>query len=164
MPGYHMRRQEKEINDPKELEKVLSEQRIATFAMCRDNEPYLVTLNYAYVPESRSIYFHCASAGKKLDFLRANPRIWGQVLEDGGYIAEQCDHRFRSVHFWGAAEIIDGAKEKKAALAFLIERHEQEYRKLKEKLLGDAKLDDVTVIRIWLDGITGKSNPRPARP
>jgi nitroimidazol reductase NimA-like FMN-containing flavoprotein (pyridoxamine 5'-phosphate oxidase superfamily) len=164
MPGYHMRRTEKEINDPKELEKILSGQRIATFAMCRDTEPYLVTLNYAYVPESRSIYFHSASAGKKLDFIRANPRIWGQVLEDGGYIAEQCDHRFRSVHFWGAAEIIDGAQEKRAALSKLIERQETEHLKLKAKLMSDAKLDDVTVIRIWLEGMSGKSNPKPSRP
>jgi nitroimidazol reductase NimA-like FMN-containing flavoprotein (pyridoxamine 5'-phosphate oxidase superfamily) len=164
MPGYHMRRKEKEINDPEELRRILLSQRTATFAMCRDGEPYLVTLNYAYVPDGRSIYFHCASAGKKLDFIRANPRIWGQVLEDGGYIPEQCDHRFRSVHFWGAAEIIDGAEEKKAALSHLIERHEQEHQKQKEKLLGDAKLDDVSVIRVWLEGMSGKSNPKPARP
>ena len=164
MPGYHMRRQEKEINDPKEIEKVLSEQRIATFAMCRDNEPYLVTLNYAYAPESRSIFFHCAPAGKKLDFLKANPRIWGQVLEDGGYVAGKCDHKFRSIHFWGTAEVITGAKEKKAALSLLIERQETEHLKLKKKHLGDAKLDEVSVIRIWLDGMSGKSNPKPARP
>jgi len=164
MPGYHMRRVEKRIGDPKELEKILLGQRIATFAMCRKGEPYLVTLNYAYVPESRSIYFHCASAGKKLDFIRANPRIWGQVLEDRGYVAKQCDHSFRSIHFWGTAEIVAGEKEKNAALSFLIERHEKDHQKLKERLLGDAKLDDVSVIRIWLDGMSGKTNPKPARP
>ena len=164
MPDYHLRRTEKQISDPKELERVLLGQRIATFAMCRDGEPYLVTLSYAYVPESRSLYFHCASAGKKLDFIRATPRIWGQVLEDGGYLAGQCDHRFRSVHFWGAAEMIAGAEEKRAALSKLIEKQETEHLKLKEKLLGDAKLDDVTVIRIRLEGMSGKSNPKPTPP
>ena len=164
MPGYHMRRTEKKISDPKELERILLGQRIATFAMCRDGEPYLVTLNYAYAPESRSIYFHCATGGKKLDFIRANPRIWGQVLEDGGYLEGQCDHRFRSVHFWGAAEMIVGAEEKRAAISKLIDKQETERAKLKEKLLGDAKLDDVTVIRIWLEGMSGKSNPKPTQP
>lgn len=164
MPGYHMRRTEEEINDPKELERILLGQRIATIAMCRDNEPYLVALSYGYDPESRSIYFHCATSGKKLDLMRANPHVWGQVLEDGGYVAGQCDHRFRSVHFWGTAEMVVGAEKKRAALSFLIDKYESGYVKMEERLVSDAKLDEMTVIRIRLEGMSGKLHPKPASP
>jgi len=161
-PGYHMRKQEKEITDPEELEKVLLGQRAATIAMCRDGEPYLVTLNYAYSPENRCLLFHCATEGKKLDLIKANPRVWGQIVEDRGYAQGQCDHHFRSVHFWGTAGIITDPAEKRAALSLLIERHEPEPEKMKQRLLGDAKLDDVAVVRITLEGMSGKSNPKPA--
>jgi nitroimidazol reductase NimA-like FMN-containing flavoprotein (pyridoxamine 5'-phosphate oxidase superfamily) len=162
LPGYHMRKTEKEITDPEEIKRILLGQRTATIAMCRNGEPYLVALTYAYSPERSSIFFHCAAEGKKLDFMKANPRIWGQVVEDGGYVKGQCDHYFRSVHFWGTAEMVAGSEEKKAALSLLIEKHETEHVKMKQKLLGDAKLDDVMVIRIKIDGMSGKANPKPA--
>ncbi len=51
MPGHPMRRQDKAITDPGELEAVLLGQKLVTLAMCRDGEPYLVTMDYGYDTE-----------------------------------------------------------------------------------------------------------------
>ena len=72
-----IRRKEKTIEDAAELRAILREAKHVTLAMCRDGEPYLVTVNHGFDPERRCLYFHCAREGKKVDILRANPRVWG---------------------------------------------------------------------------------------
>ena len=38
--------------------------------------------------------------------LRANPSVWGQVIEDRGYLPGQCSHAYRSVMFEARAEFV----------------------------------------------------------
>ena len=49
--------------------------------------------------------------------LRANPRVWGQVIEDRGYLPGQCAHAYRSVMFEARAEFVTDLQEKRRALA-----------------------------------------------
>lgn len=155
---YHLRRPEKEISDPSELRRILSTQRYLTIAMCRDGEPYLVTLNFAYDPDAGCLYFHCAPEGRKLDFLRENPVVWGQVIEDSGYLQGECDHAFRSVHFRGLVELLPTVEEKRRALEFMIRRLEDEPERRLGRLQNAAKLERTVVGRIRIEALTGKAN------
>jgi nitroimidazol reductase NimA-like FMN-containing flavoprotein (pyridoxamine 5'-phosphate oxidase superfamily) len=74
---YHVRRMDREIKDPAKLERVLKETRYITIALCKDNEPYLVSLIHSYDEDAKCLYFHCASAGKKLDYIKVNPTSLG---------------------------------------------------------------------------------------
>jgi hypothetical protein len=74
---YHVRRGDKEIRDEETMRKALKSTSYVTLAMCRDGEPYLVSLSHCFDEAGNCLYFHCAPEGKKLDFLRANPRVWG---------------------------------------------------------------------------------------
>ena len=47
---YHMHKQEAEITNPAAIEAVLRAGRFATLALCRDGEPYVVTMNYGFEP------------------------------------------------------------------------------------------------------------------
>ena len=56
-------------------------------ALAKDNEPFVVSLSQSYDEEAGCLFIHCASEGKKLDFMRGNPIASGQALIDHGYHA-----------------------------------------------------------------------------
>ena len=48
MVKYHMNKAEREITDKARCGKFCTSGKYAIIAMCRDNEPYVVTLSYGY--------------------------------------------------------------------------------------------------------------------
>jgi hypothetical protein len=83
---------DREIKDQAKLEKILKETKYVTVSLCKDNEPYLVSLSHFYDKEANCLYFHCARVGKKLNFMKSNPKVWGQAIIDHGYLAGECNH------------------------------------------------------------------------
>ena len=116
MTDYHFHHPEKMFTDRAELLEIIGGQRLMTLAMAVDGQPYLITVNYGFDAEANCFYFHCAPEGKKLDYLRANPNVWGQVVENRGYVTGKCDHAYRSVHFAGQVDFLEDEEEKRAAL------------------------------------------------
>ena len=112
MERYHLRRKEKEIDDTSTLNQILAHGRFATIAMCRDNEPYLATLSYGFDASKNALYFHTGHAGLKIDFLTANPNVCATIIEDGGYMEGECDHRFRSIVINGKVAFVQEVEEK----------------------------------------------------
>lgn len=160
---YHLRRQDKDITSRQEILDILKTQQILTMAMCRDNEPYLVTLDYGYNESENCFYIHCAKEGKKLDFLRANPRVWGQVLEDRGYANGQCEHAFRCVMFEAFAEYLQGADEMLRALGAMVDKFEPGNTSLKERLVTKSQLSKLSILRLRVTSMTCKQSPAPAK-
>ena len=116
MTDYHFHHPEKMFTDRAELLEIIAGQRLMTLAMVKDGQPYLITVNYGFDAEANCFYFHCAPEGKKLDYLRANPNVWGQVIENRGYVTGKCDHAYRSVHFAGQVDFLeDGRREARGA-------------------------------------------------
>ncbi|MHC4124090.1 MAG: pyridoxamine 5'-phosphate oxidase family protein [Planctomycetota bacterium] len=64
-----MRKKDKQINDPAEIEDTL----ICRLAFCDNNQPYIVPLCFGH--KDNALYFHCAAEGKKLDILRKNNNV-----------------------------------------------------------------------------------------
>jgi len=153
---YHLRRAEKAISEATEMFDVIATQKVMTIAMCRGSEPYLVSLNYGFDPTDRCFYFHCARDGKKMDFLKENPVVWGQVVEDRGYLPGQCDHAFRCVMFRGSVEFLETEDDKRYSLEVMIDHCEPDPGPVKSRLLVKGKLDNVVVGRIRIDSMSGK--------
>jgi nitroimidazol reductase NimA-like FMN-containing flavoprotein (pyridoxamine 5'-phosphate oxidase superfamily) len=120
MTKYHMRRLEKEISEKQELFKILKSAKFTIISMCKENEPYLVTLSYGYDKIKNSLYFHCANEGQKIDFIKSNPNVCGTVIEDNGY-EDGCGQAYRSVVFKGKMFIVEDIQEKK--YGFNMTRH-----------------------------------------
>ncbi len=154
---YHLRRKDKEIKDPVVLKKILKSAQFVTIAMCKQNKPYLVSLNYGYDEENNRMYFHCAREGKKLDYLRENNLVWGQVLLDFGYSMGKCDHLYASVHFSGKVTFVDDIDEKRHALECMIRHLDSNPEDLISKL-SNHDLDEVLIGRIDIDYMTGKKS------
>jgi len=153
---YHLRRKEMAIDDPQQMAEIIRGQQYMALALCKDNEPYLVTMNYGFDEERRCFYFHCAQRGKKMDYLAANPVVWGQITEDRGLVAGQCDYAYRTVQFRGRVEFLEDLEAKRQALSLMIEQLESEPEPLKARLLQAARLEKVTVGCIWIQEMTGK--------
>ena len=74
-----------------------------------DGYPYTVPLNYVY--ENRTIYFHCAKAGHKLDAIRNNNKVSFCVIDKENIISERFTTYFRSVIAFGkAAEVVEDSE------------------------------------------------------
>ena len=164
MPRYHMNRSELAITDDRELRKIIQQGKYVTIGLCRDNEPYVVTLSYGYDVEKNALYFHCASKGLKLDFIRQNPRVCATVIDDKGYVTGDCDHAFRSLVIWGEMKIIVETEEKRHAIEVLLNHLEPDPDAIKSRSpISDSALAKTGILRLDISEITGKKRPGPAK-
>jgi len=161
MEKYHgLRRKEQEIRETAELQAILAKTQYVTVAMCRGDEPYLVTLSHGYDEKQNAIYFHCAFQGKKIDFLKANNRVWGQAIVDRGYVQGSCDHLFSSVQFSGRVTFVEDETEKRRALAVMIGQLEQEPEKVLAAKVTSAAVAKTCIGRIDIEFLSGKRSEK----
>lgn len=160
MKLYHLNnRPNREITDNKEITEILKRGKYAVISMCRNEEPYIVTLSYGYDETSHSLFFHTASNGLKLDFVKSNPIVCATVIEDGGYIMNECGHHYKSVVFWGYMTVLSELSEKIYGMNVLLNHLEEDPGVIEEKL---KKADgfyhsQMTVLKLEVRQIHGKA-------
>jgi nitroimidazol reductase NimA-like FMN-containing flavoprotein (pyridoxamine 5'-phosphate oxidase superfamily) len=158
---YHMRnRPEREIKDQAVLDEILARGKFAALAMCRNGEPYIVTLSYGYDRSGRALYFHCAKDGMKRDFVRENSNVCATVVEDHGYVQGECKHAYRSVVVRGRITIADG-DEKQKGVNVLLDHLEEQPEIMRAKLESPARQARIdTAMDVWrldIEQISGKA-------
>ena len=154
---YHVRRKDKEIIDEVILKKILKTTQYVTLAMIKDDEPYLVSLSHGYDEENHCIYFHCASEGKKLDYLYANNTVWGQALIDYGYVQGECSHLYATVMFRGSVTFLEDPDQKWYALSLMTRQLDENAEELIEKRSPDRLLG-TAIGRINIEYMSGKKS------
>jgi len=149
-----MRRKERRIEQRRELEQILEQGDVLYLALARDDEPYLVPLNYGY--DGQDIYFHGAAQGLKMELLRRNPKVCFSVVV--GMRIKPADKPCqwgvmgRSVVGFGRAVILDDEQEKIYALNQILSHYGGE-----GEPFGDKILAKTAVIRIQIDSLAGKA-------
>jgi uncharacterized protein len=68
-----MRRSDREIADQEEMFRVIDRAPYCHLALAADDEPYLIPLSFGR--DGRSIFFHTALGGEKIDFMVKNPVV-----------------------------------------------------------------------------------------
>jgi nitroimidazol reductase NimA-like FMN-containing flavoprotein (pyridoxamine 5'-phosphate oxidase superfamily) len=154
--SFHVRRKDREITDSEELKQVLKSTKYVTIALCMDNEPYLVSLSHGYDEPRNCLYFHCADEGKKLVYLKANSKVWGQAVQDYG-VTDECDYAYTSVHFKGTVSLIEDLREKQHAMEVMV-RQLSENPEEKLAKIRPEKLAKTTMGRIYISYMTGKKH------
>jgi len=160
MPEYHLRNKpEREITDKAEINEILKAGKFCTIAMCHENEPYIVTLSYGYDQANQALFFHSSAQGLKLDFIRQNPDVCATVIEDGGYVPNECEHNFRSVVFWGKMRMATELPEKKHGMGILLNHLEKDSHVVAEKLMKSDGYypSKMAVLRLDILQIHGKA-------
>ena len=158
MKRYHMIKKKLEIADNTEIDRILSSGKYFTLSLCRDNEPYIVTLSYGYDKNKNGIYFHCAKRGLKLEFIKDNPKVCGTVVEDLGYRDGKCSHAFRSVIFWGEVSKIDNLGGMEHAYEVMTNQLESDPQAVRERILkNEIDYKKALLYKIKILEIVGKA-------
>jgi uncharacterized protein len=154
---YHLRRAEREIKDNSIIEEILRTGKYAIIALCRNNEPYAVTLSYGYDAENKALYFHSAKNGLKIDFIKSNPEACLTILKDNGYIQNECAHSYRSVIIRGRIELVENESEKKKGIEIMINQLEKNPDTMKTKLNDKKEIyENMQVLKLKISEITAK--------
>ena len=151
-----IRRKEKEIESEDEMKNILQSTKYVTISMCKENEPYLVTLSHGYDDENHCIYFHCAQEGKKVDILQENKTVWGQALMDHGYADGKCDHLYTTTQFRGEVTFVEDFDEKKHALTVMVKQLESNPPLVMEEQFKEDSIEKVNIGRIDINYMSGK--------
>lgn len=159
MSDYHVRRTDREIVDVNALDSILRRGRFASIALCQDGAPYVVTLSYGYDIEHRALYFHTATAGRKIDAIAADPRACATIVIDGGYEQGACKHNYESVVMGGRMSVIGDLAEQRHAMRVLTGHLEDEPGAVRDRnrLDGDEVYGRVLMLRFDIETVTGKA-------
>lgn len=159
-----MTRREREVTDINEIIKILDESKVLHLGMVDGDEPYVVPMNYGYTFENGklTIWLHGAKRGKKLDVMRANPKVFFE-MECGitpfeGEIACKYGITYASVMGKGIAEIVEDIETKKYALSVLMKTQTGKDFEFEDKMAAV-----VSIIRIDVSEFTAKHRPAPKK-
>ena len=146
----------KQLMTANEIEELLSRVLVGRLATCKDNQPYVIPMCFTYY--NGKIYFHCASQGRKIENMKANPKVCFQVDEHRLVPSPTpCDFtmHYQSVLVFGKAQFLKDPKEKLEILKMMIDKYKT--TKL-AKPLDKAMVHGVEVGEIVIEEIIGKKN------
>lgn len=153
-----MRRQDREITDPKKIDEILRRGECLHLGLCDGQEPYVVPLNYGFERQNGRVvfYFHGAREGKKLEIIRKNPRAAfcvdvGHQL-DAGDAACEYSYFYESVMGRGTVTVLEELEEKRRGLARIFAQY------VPDKPFDgkEQALAAVTVLRLEAECLSGK--------
>lgn len=150
-----MRKSDREIRDYNEILRLLDECQTIRLALHDEPYPYVVPLSYGWEErdEKLFVYFHCAKEGKKLDLIAKNANVCFEADCLAGYksTGHGVTADYRRLVAFGKAERVYG-EELVRGLELLLKHCRIEGYSAREC----AAMDITAVVRITVDGITGK--------
>jgi len=159
MQKYHMQKKDREILEKRIILEIMKNGKFSTISMCRNDEPYIVTLSYGFDEIKNCLYFHSAQKGLKLEFLKENQKVCGTIIEDLGYVNGACSHKYRSIVFWGDLTIVENLDEKKHAFDKMLTHLEDNPSKLKKRFFkSEESYYNTCLLKLDINLITGKAS------
>ncbi len=145
-----MRRKDRAVIDPVEILDIISKIKVCRLGLVDEDTAYIVPLNFGYTFSDQldTLYFHSAHSGRKMDLLKANPKVCFEMDDEHQLISGElaCDYTFDfvSVIGTGVIEFIEDRLEKINALDILM-KHQSGST---DFTYSDAAIDQVTVYRL----------------
>ncbi len=153
-----MRRSDKEIKDINIIEGILREAQVCRIALCDDNKPYIVPMNFGF--KDNYLYLHSAAEGRKMDILSKNRNICFEVDIQNELIKSDnaCNWgmKYYSVIGFGKAIFIEDINEKREALNIIMQKYNENDAKSFE--YSEITLNKTAVIKVEITEITGKKS------
>lgn len=150
-----MNMQDREITDFKIIEEILHRSKVLRLALCDNNFPYVVPLNFGY--KDNHIYIHSSKKGMKIDMLKKNNNVAFEVDTNHELVIadKACGYsmKYESVIGFGKAFLIENDEEKKEAFDIIMSHY--------AKGNFDYSLDQLNrifIIRIDIDSMSGKKS------
>lgn len=159
-----MTRREREVTDINKILEILDKCKVLHLGLVDGDEAYVVPMNYGYTYENDklTLYLHGARRGKKIDLMRANPKVFFEmdcdIVPFEGEVACKYGITYSSIMGKGKAEIVEDPVEKMKALSILMKTQTNKDFEFNEKLVSV-----VAVIRIDVTEFTAKHRPAPMK-
>lgn len=115
--------------------------------------PYATPVSYVYY--NKSLYFHSALEGSKLDNIKYNEKVSFCVVGKTKVLQGKFSTEYESVIVFGKAFEAKG-EEKKEALIAIAEKYSPDF-KVEGLQYIDRAIDKTCVIRIEIERVTGKA-------
>jgi len=154
-----MRRNDRVVNDINDIYGILKRCTTINLGMNAGDYPYVIPMTFGCSLEDGKItvYFHCASEGRKIDLLKEDSRVCVE-----GHIYDRIVNKdnnditalYESVIGFGKAEYIDDPKEKVEAIKIMLAQYDSSGFPA-ESCVG---LTRVEAYKIVLDEVAGKRN------
>jgi hypothetical protein len=123
--------------------------------MSRNDQPYVVPLCFAY--NDKTLYFHSAGEGLKLEILQHNPSVCVEFDIDQEVIQgdKPCKWtmNYRSVIGFGTASVVENLEEKKKGLDAIM----QQYSGRSFEYL-QPEIENTVIIKVEIESMTGKES------
>ena len=159
-----MTKRERQVTDPQQILAILDKGQVLHLGLSVNDEPYVVPMNYGYTMEGDklTLYLHSAVKGRKLDMIRANPKVFFAIDCDRMPFQgdKPCQYGlvYSSVMGRGTAAIVEDVEEKKRAMTALMKTQTG-----KDFAFDDRLVSIVSVIRIDVAEYTAKHRPLPEK-
>jgi uncharacterized protein len=153
-----MRRADREVRERGDLAAILEKADACRIAFAIGGEPYIVAMNYGFEwnGELPLLYFHCAREGRKLEAMRANPRVCFELDADHQLATgdSPCGWgmRYASIVGYGILSELKGEAERRAGLDSVM-RH---YGWDGAASYAEGPLMATTVLRLDVSELSGK--------
>ena len=148
-----MRRSEKEITDKSAIEAIINASLVCRLALSDGDQPYIVPLSFGY--QNKTLYFHSALEGKKIDILRKNNRICFEFDVNTDIIeadkACKWGMKYQSVIGFGKAVLVENIEEKQKALNIIFSHYSD-----RNSQFPDKAIKKIAIIKIEIESMTGK--------
>lgn len=148
-----MRRKDKEIKGMAEIEAIIERSMVCRLALADENRPYIVPMCFGY--NNKTLYFHTANKGKKLEILKKNNFVCFEFDIDYEPIKadKACDWtmKYKSVIGYGKALFIEEFESKCHALDIILQNYSN-----KKFIYPEANVKNTTVIKVEIEHMTGK--------
>jgi uncharacterized protein len=152
------RRRDRAMKDTREMEILLEQMPVGRLAVSTEDGPYVVAVNYLYL--GGSIYFHSAPSGRKVDALKADPRVCFLVDEVGPQVSweEGCgiSQIYRSVVCFGRAELVEDPADKRRVLEEMVKKYVPSGYPFPS--LKNQNIEKTLIVRIVIESMSGKAN------
>jgi hypothetical protein len=137
------------------MDAIIRRSRVCRLGLVCEGAPYVVPLCFGY--DGAAVYLHMAAEGRKLDCLRANPRVcleWdlpGEIT----IAPAACGWgmAYESVIAYGAAEELADEAAKRHGLALIMAQYAGEGRAW---AFPPEQLARTVVVRVRIEAVTGK--------
>ena len=159
-----MTKRERQVTDENQIRHILDTAKVLHLGLAVNDEPYVVPMNYGYTMEEGKLvlYMHSALRGKKLDMMRANPKVFFEMDCDlAPFEGEKpCQYGlvYSSVMGRGTARIVEDVEEKIEAMKLLMKTQTGKNFEFNDRLVSI-----VAVIRIDVEEYTAKHRPLPEK-
>ncbi len=151
-----MRRSEKKLSDDQAL-KIIAKAKYGVLSLCDGDIPYGVPLSHAI--KDRTIYFHCANEGLKLDIINKNPKGHFVFVSKSKTLSKKATVDYKSTMAFGMLRVVDSPEERETAFFAITSKYMKKYPNEAVNIIkkGGPK---TTLVAMDIEGISGKGANR----